>query len=64
MKKKILLGRGALFACGSAISALVVVRTALSRRVFVCAMKGVADVIVVHRSAAEWFSSIRWSAAG
>jgi hypothetical protein len=64
MKMKFRLSRGALLACGSAISALLVVCAVLELRMFACAMEWIAEVIAVHRSAAERFSSICWSAAG
>jgi hypothetical protein len=64
MKKKILLGRGALFACGSAISTLLAMCAAIDCHFFARAKERFDGVIVVHRSAGEWFSSIRWSAAG
>jgi len=64
MKTKFLLSRDAQLACGSAISALLVVRATLDRREFACAVKRVADVVALHKSAAERFSSICWSAAG
>src|SRR5580698_8455243 len=64
MTTKFLLGRGVQLACGSANSRLFVVRAVLNLRIFACAMGWCASVIVVHRSAAERFSSICWSAGG
>jgi|BogFormECP03_OM2_1039629.scaffolds.fasta_scaffold43998_1 hypothetical protein len=64
MKAKFLLSGGAQLACESAISALLVVLAVLNLRRFACAMEWFAGVILVHRSAAERFSSICWSAAG
>jgi hypothetical protein len=64
MTTRFLLSHGARRACASAISELLVVRAVLNPRGFGCTMERCAGVIVVYKSAAKQFSSIRWSAAG
>jgi hypothetical protein len=64
MTTRFLLSHGARLACASAISEVLVVRAVFNLRGFTCAMERCAGVIVVYKSAAPQFSSIRWSAAG
>jgi hypothetical protein len=64
MKKKFLINRRALLARESAASWLLGVCALLERRTYVGTLDKFAGAIVIYRSTAERFTSMRWSSAG